>query len=78
MMYAQTMDVSLNSVVGLTLPKTMKMTGDINGLVVVVLVDNGASHKFYYQRGCPEIKSFNYSDKSLRVQMGSGQAIPSK
>lgn len=64
---AQTVEVSLNSVVGLTPPKTMKMTGNINGLAVVVLVDSGASHNFYHQGGGPEIESFDYSNRVLRA-----------
>lgn len=39
-------ELSMNSVVGLTSPKTMKMKDTINGQEVVVLIDFGATHNF--------------------------------
>lgn len=39
-------EVSLNSVIGLTNPKTMKILGEIHGVSVVVMVDPGATHNF--------------------------------
>ena len=42
----QVVEVSLNSVVGLTSPKTLKLAGEINNQKVVVLIDSGASHNF--------------------------------
>lgn len=42
----QVVEVSLNSVVGLTSPKTLKLAGEINNQKVVVLIDNDASHNF--------------------------------
>lgn len=38
--------ISLNSVMGLTSPKTFKMKGNIMGKEVVVMVDPGATHNF--------------------------------
>lgn len=38
--------VSLNSIVGIDNPKTMKMLGIINGMEVVVMIDSGATHNF--------------------------------
>lgn len=38
------MEVSINSVVGLTSPRTMKLKGMIGSEEVVVLIDSGASH----------------------------------
>ena len=42
----QVVEVSLNSVVGLTSPKTLKLAGEINNQKVVVLINSGASHNF--------------------------------
>ena len=39
-------ELSLNSVVGLTPPQTMKVKGEIAGQEVVILIDSGASHNF--------------------------------
>ncbi|KAJ9552227.1 LOW QUALITY PROTEIN: hypothetical protein OSB04_016272 [Centaurea solstitialis] len=39
-------EIHLNSVVGLTNPKTMKMEGVINDQRVVILIDSGATHNF--------------------------------
>lgn len=39
-------EVSLNSVVGLTIPKIMKIRGSIMGESVVILINCGAIHSF--------------------------------
>lgn len=39
-------EVSLNTVSGLTPPRTMKVKGDVGGLEVIVLIDSGAMHNF--------------------------------
>ena len=38
--------VSLNSLVGIDNPKTMKLVGSIEGAKVVVMIDPGATHDF--------------------------------
>ncbi|XP_024026844.1 uncharacterized protein LOC112093161 [Morus notabilis] len=39
-------ELSLNSVVGLTAPKTMKLQGQVGGCEVIILIDSGATHNF--------------------------------
>lgn len=39
-------EVSLNSIAGLTSPKTMKLRGSITAQPVVALIDPGATHNF--------------------------------
>ena len=42
----ETVELSLNSVVGLTTPGTMKLRGLIKGTEVTILIDCGATHNF--------------------------------
>ena len=39
-------ELSLNLMVGISTPKTMKLRGQIEGQEVVVLIDCGTSHNF--------------------------------
>lgn len=39
-------EISLNSVLGINTPKTLKMKGNILGKEVVVMIDPGATHNF--------------------------------
>ncbi|CAH1413852.1 unnamed protein product [Lactuca virosa] len=43
-------EVSLNTISGLTPPRTMKVKGDVGGLEVIVLIDSGATHNFLSTR----------------------------
>lgn len=67
---SQTVEVSLKSVVGLTPPKTMKMTGNINGLAVMVLVDSGASHNFITKEVVQKLNLSITPTEAYGVQMG--------
>jgi len=42
----EVIELSMNSVVGLTTPQTMKLRGQIEGQPVVVLIDGRATHNF--------------------------------
>lgn len=43
-------ELSINSVVGLSNPGTMKVRGNIKGKEVVILIDCGANQQFYIRK----------------------------
>ncbi|XP_017233746.1 uncharacterized protein LOC108207825 [Daucus carota subsp. sativus] len=68
-------EVSLNSVVGLSNPKTMKLRGIIGANQVVVLIDPGATHNFLSLKvveagGIVVTPSGNFG-----VSLGNGEAV---
>ena len=69
------MEVSLNSVVGLTSPKTMKLLGTVLNREVVVLVDSGATHNFITADLVQELQLPVSQTEHYGVQMGTGQAV---
>jgi hypothetical protein len=70
-----TVAVSLNSVVGLSSPKIMKMEGLLGGQAVIVLVDSGASHNFISQSLVQEL---NLPRSLSAVSMGTGDVVKSE
>lgn len=46
----EVVELALNTVVGFSTPRTMKLKGKINEKEVVVLVDCGATHNFISQK----------------------------
>lgn len=62
---ADKVELSLNSVVGLTTPGTMKLKGTVGPRVVILLIDYGATHNFIslqlvQQLGIPTTVTNNY------------------
>lgn len=49
-------NLSLNSLVGLSSPKTIKIKGEIRGREIVVLIDGGATHNFILKEVVKELK----------------------
>lgn len=70
--------ISLNSVVGLTTPQTMKLRGVILGAEVVVLIDPGASHNFISSTTVEKLKIPVTSTKEFGVSLGTGDAVQGK
>lgn len=65
-------EVSLNSVSGLTSPRTMKVLGKIGDKEVVVLVDSGATHNFVSSRLIDELALVVTGTRSVGVKLGNG------
>ena len=66
--------ISLSSVVGSENPKTMKLTGKINGKKVIVMIDPGATHNFI-SPGTVQLLSLPVtSTETFEVTLGNGEA----
>lgn len=68
-------EVSLNSVIGLSNPKTMKLKGLIEGNEVVVMIDPGATHNFVSLDKAKELKLSITESGGFGVALGNGEAI---
>lgn len=68
-------EISLNSVMGITSPKTMKLRGSINGNKVVVMIDPGATHNFISLDAVKALGLQLTSSKSFGVSLGAGDAL---
>lgn len=60
-----TPEVSLNSVVGLSSPKTLRLRGIIAGEEVIVMIDHGATHNFMPLALIKKIKIANGENKRI-------------
>ncbi|KAF8405497.1 hypothetical protein HHK36_010404 [Tetracentron sinense] len=70
----QVVEVSLNSVVGLTTPKTMKLKGMIGEQEVVVPIDPGATHNFISLELVKRMQLPIAKTEAYGVAMGTGNA----
>lgn len=68
-------EISLNSVVGITNPKTMKMLGEIMGQKVVVMVDPGATHNFISLAAVERLGLPLIPSKGFGVSLGTGAYV---
>ena len=75
---AETIGLSLNSVVGLTTPGMMKVKGTINGKEVIILIDCGATHNFIAVKLVEDLQLPLVTINSYRVVMGTGVAVKGK
>ncbi|XP_052724329.1 uncharacterized protein LOC128194004 [Vigna angularis] len=67
------MELSSFSAGGLTQPKKMKLQGEIKGRIVLVLIDNGTSHKFILQGVVEELSLEVEATRRYHVSLGDGQ-----
>ncbi|XP_074328452.1 uncharacterized protein LOC141666362 [Apium graveolens] len=68
-------EISLNSVVGITNPKTMKMLGEVMGQKVVVMVDPGATHNFISLEAVEKLGLPLLPSKGFGVSLGTGADV---
>ncbi|XP_010541181.1 PREDICTED: uncharacterized protein LOC104814705 [Tarenaya hassleriana] len=71
-------ELSLNSVVGLTSPKTLKIRGSIEGQEVVVLIDSGATHNFISLKLMKKLKLRPEGNTQFGVSLGTGMKVKGK
>ena len=67
--------MSLNSLVGLSSPKTIKIKGEIRGREVVVLIDGGATHNFIAEEVVKELKILVETLDAYGVVLGTGRVV---
>lgn len=68
-------EVTLNSVVGLSNPKTMKLLGVIEGKEVVVMIDPGATHNFISIKTIEELNIPVRESGNFGVSLGNGESV---
>ncbi|KAL0539304.1 hypothetical protein IC582_023509 [Cucumis melo] len=71
-------ELSINSVVGLTNPGTMKVKGKVKDEQVVVLIDCGATHNFISEKLVTNLNLPLKATTNYGVILGSGAAIKGK
>lgn len=70
--HLDSVEVSLNSVIGFTSPHTMKLRSNIGGFDIVVLIDSGATHNFISQELVERLGLFVSKTGYVGVMMGNG------
>lgn len=72
---SEPVEVSLNSVVRLSSPKTLKLIGVIDGNEVVVMVDPGATHNFVSLKAVEKLRIPVTESGGFGVSLGNGEAV---
>ncbi|KAL8103703.1 hypothetical protein AgCh_028050 [Apium graveolens] len=71
-------EISLNSVVGITSPKTFKLKGEVNGSPVIIMIDPGATHNFISVETMTNLGIECISSKCFGVSLGTGDTVLSQ
>lgn len=71
-------ELSVNSVVGLSAPHTIKLRGTINGEEVVVLIDSGATHNFISESLVRRLGLTRGTSRGYGVMVGGGMIVQGK
>lgn len=70
--------ISINSIVGLTNPKTLKLNGRIGGGAVVVMVGPRATHNFISLQAVQKLRVPVTESAGFGVSLGNGEAVKGK
>ena len=68
-------EISFNSVMGFTSPRTLKLLGYILGKEVVVMIDPGATHNFISREAVETLGVPLTPTKSFGVSLGTGESV---
>ena len=68
-------EISFNSVMGFTSPRTLKLLGYIMGKEVVVMIDPGATHNFISREVVETLGVPLSPTKSFGVSLGTGESV---
>ncbi|XP_063950102.1 uncharacterized protein LOC135152878, partial [Daucus carota subsp. sativus] len=68
-------EISLNSVMGLTSPRTLKLRGQIGSSEVVIMVDPGATHNFISKEAVNKLGIPVLPSKDFGVSLGTGDSV---
>ncbi|KAL4558785.1 hypothetical protein LXL04_036987 [Taraxacum kok-saghyz] len=71
-------EISLNSVAGLTSPKTMKLRGRVMEQPVVTLIDLGATHNFISSKLVEDLQIPVLETEGYNIRMGTGDKEPGR
>ena len=67
--------ISLNSVIGISNPKTLKLIGEIMGRKVVVMIDPGATHNFISTPTVQQLGLNAVKTEGFGVSLGNGDTV---
>lgn len=71
-------EISLNSVVGITSPKAMKMVGEVLDHPMMVMIDPGATHNFVSLKTVQKLGIPVSSSKHFDASLGTGDRVQGK
>lgn len=68
-------EISLNSVLGINNPKTLKLRGQVNGQEVVLMIDPGATHNFVSTALMEKLRLPVSPTRRFGVTLGTGASL---
>lgn len=71
-------ELSINTVVGISSPHTIKLRGSVNGEDVVVLIDSGATHNFISESLVQKLGLTVSTTQGFGVMAGAGVTVRGK